>query len=834
MDYNLWYQNNYHLLSGHGLWLRGGEINTLEPQQFEQRRHSILITRLSTWRDTLESFTHKLLYQSAVKDPDFYADMAFLPPPSDTSVFDRDQIPWLLGTSSKAPASSFSMLAISLSIVQELVNLPLVLRKSGIPMSKKERLERPDIPLVILGGASALYTSSLLSDDPLVDGIFAGEEIDNIEKLFHCLKTGRSKKETLEHMETVGGFFQPENRERITTKVSAPLLKENLFLSNASISNGEEQAGKGNLQISEGCPSFCSFCAESFSRKPYREFTVDTLVRAASEMKKNMGLHSVELYSFNFNMHSDFPELLAQMCRLFENVKLKSQRFDLIADNPEILPLIHAAGKSSITCGLEGISGRLRRYLHKSLDNYRLRSSLSLLLRAPIRELKIFLIATGLENEEDFSEYKDLLTFICESMSSAGRHPRVIFSMTPLVRFPFTPLEKEPGCDPSVYREVMLQVERISRSRGFEFRSSASIDDYALSQLLTRAPGSAVIEAIDEAAQECGFIYYEEVPAQFIEIVKKKLRVRGLDFMKVISGAEWTDKSRSPVAINVTPEFMEEASGLLSRFEDRGYCLGRTDEKGVCRGCGACKEEMTRDKIVSLRKETKYSVQSLKDMISKSRAQNRFFPFKISIDRSRRGVPKETMGSVLARALMLCDERLVEGFRGFRGSLTSGRLGTGWICGEDVLTLIWKEDCLQVLEEICSKPAALDKVNGFMRNWMTLQGKDSGTVSFSLEFRSPFHFDISPFLKENALKCTMTKSPEGVCSYCFTPQSLKKKIVESVKSRASSEETVVTVKTGQKFSLQEFMSSSFPMCSGDELVRIEVGAKLDPESPRMV
>src|SRR3954470_24394391 len=100
-DYSDWYERRQPSLSGHGLWLRGGEWNTLPAPELERRKLRVLITRMSTYLDTSESFTHPLLYQALASDPEVYPDMAYLPPPRDGVIMAEDGVPWLLGTQSK-------------------------------------------------------------------------------------------------------------------------------------------------------------------------------------------------------------------------------------------------------------------------------------------------------------------------------------------------------------------------------------------------------------------------------------------------------------------------------------------------------------------------------------------------------------------------------------------------------------------------------------------------------------------------------------------------------------------------------------------------------------
>jgi hypothetical protein len=143
-DYTDWFNSVYPELSAQGAWLRGGELNTLPKQTWEQRPFRVLWTRLSTYYDTGYSFTHQLLYQLSAALPGVYPDLCTLPPRADLERFRQDGLPWLLGSQSKRGPFDFDLIAFSNSIQQELINLPSFLARStrrcsgmGIPRSTR-------------------------------------------------------------------------------------------------------------------------------------------------------------------------------------------------------------------------------------------------------------------------------------------------------------------------------------------------------------------------------------------------------------------------------------------------------------------------------------------------------------------------------------------------------------------------------------------------------------------------------------------------------------------------------------------------------------------------
>jgi radical SAM superfamily enzyme YgiQ (UPF0313 family) len=831
-DYSSWFEKKYPDLSGYGLWLRGGEVNTIPATEFDKRNFRLLITRLSTWRDTAESFTHTLLYQIAANVDGVFPDLAYLPPPKDAEVFDRDNIPWLLGTTSKHGGRDFGMIAFSDSIVQELVNVPLMLGKSDIPVGKQARMADNGAPLVILGGASALYAVGVFSEsDSPVDGIFIGEDARLIGRIFRECAAGRSrgvpKQEILEGLAEIDGFVLPERRPKTVVYQAEPLPPEQL-LADAPVLNNEESLGRGNLQLSEGCACFCSFCAESFSRKPYREFGAEQLLAAALRQKALRGVDDLELYSFNFNMHRDFYRIIADLAPRFASIGLKSQRFDSIAHDADLLAVLHAAEKSSITCGLEGISPRLRRYLHKSLRESDLDKSLSRLLAAPLRELKIFLVATGIECEEDYEELKKLLAGMQTTLRAANRHPRVIFSATILVRFPWTPLEFEDAPDPRVCAAVVRRTEQIVRAAGFEFRASSEPADYWLSQALVRAADPRIGRALLAAQRETGFVYYREVPISFTDAVKRAALDVGISPESLLAGSPPAERMTKPwqgIATGVDERFLVSQWEAARAFRDEGFCGGSAAREGSCMGCDACGSAETKAAITARPAARKFTAEKFRTLLRAKKEQTIPVAFQMSISERLRGLPRKAAGVALARALMLADERLVEPYRGFGGAWTFDTWGTPWLTGDEVITLRWDNGARELLTTIMHDAGFLIKVNRELDGWGKCKGlAESAAVPLgTFSVTSPFPFDPSDYFQKKALKHTRIKRPDGGIGYEMSKESLKKKVLLScVATVQTGGITTVTVVPGPKFSPEEFAKTAFMLPSPQEWVRVEM------------
>ncbi|MFA6748378.1 MAG: hypothetical protein WCS82_00720, partial [Candidatus Riflebacteria bacterium] len=217
-NFNDWFAKNRNRMTGN--WFLGQEPGTINPGRFSAARIKVLIARLSQYQDVCAGITHSYLFQMAASVEGCYADLAFLPPEQDERLMIADSVPLLTATTSKRHPCEFDVIAISNSVLQELVNLPALLKFSGIPLSASERNET-GAPLVILGGSNS-YTHSILhgqidcnfpENKGLVDGVMIGDgelvfckllEVirDNKEQLSRKALTELCKKE-------IPGFYEP-------------------------------------------------------------------------------------------------------------------------------------------------------------------------------------------------------------------------------------------------------------------------------------------------------------------------------------------------------------------------------------------------------------------------------------------------------------------------------------------------------------------------------------------------------------------------------------------------------------------------------------------------
>jgi hypothetical protein len=565
---------------------------------FEDASHRVLIARLSPFRDVDRSLPHLFLFHEVRQAlPDAYIDLAFFPAAPQREMLEREGIPLLIGTQSLRSAEEFDLILISNAYTLELINLPYLLDRSNIPLFASQR--GPEWPLIILGGSNAMAAQAVIREDgdSLVDGAFFGEGEGLVGKLA-SLQIGKpaDKHALLEQAAgRIPGFWAAGSLRKTAKAICQP---EARFLPTDYPVLNTPEAHTAHLQITHGCPAFCSFCFEGYDRKPYRELPLTDVLAAAYQIKQAQGVEEIGLYSFNFNTHSDILPMMLELNRLFDRVSIKSQRADILQQTPTLLEAEVEADKREFTLGIEGISARQRAFLHKSLSGEEIAALIDRLLAQPIRRIKLFYVLTGHETEKDIAEFREFVRWLKETRRTHEKQPRVIFSAGLLIRMPFTPLRYDRlFLEEADWKQIVGPVKSACETNGFEFRLAFDWPAYCASQVLALG-GHWLIEPVVALAKK-GYCFDTRLPEEYWTELQAWMEQAGF------WNAEFLDKKKPeysfPLAFvesNVPADFLYRQYQEAKSGTDTGYCLGSPQQSGRCLGCCACIDEAQRREIV--------------------------------------------------------------------------------------------------------------------------------------------------------------------------------------------------------------------------------------------
>ncbi len=627
---------------------------------FEDAPVRVLIVRLSPLRDVETSFSHLFLFHEVRRAlPEAYVDMLFFPPEDSSPV----------GVQSRRPLRDFSTVLISNAYTLELINLPVLLGSSGLPLFAGERGE--DDPVLILGGSNAMAAQAAIREDrdALVDGIFFGEGEGRVGEIVAALARGggdrRARLETA--AQTGDGLWVAGSRQHTVKAVCRPA--PHLLPVTYPILNTPE-AHTAYLQITWGCPAFCSFCFEGYDRKPYRELPAADLVDVARQLKRIQGAEEVSLYSFNFNTHGEIFDLLLELHRLFDRVGLKSQRADILLRTPGLLEAELAAEKREITLGIEGISARQRAFLHKSLASEDIVALLSRLLEAPIRRIKLFYVLTGYEGDEDLAEFRGFVRWLRDAHQHSPARPRIIFSFGRLVRMPFTPFRYDRlFLEERDWRPIVGAVKSACDMAGFEFRLAADWPEYLSDQVLALG-GYWLVEPLIALARQ-GFLYDGRFPRRYGQELRAWAEKHGhwtADFLGE-KGLDYPFPLEF-VQTDVPAEFVYRQYQEARAGMDRGYCLGDGEGPGRCLGCGACPDEETRRAITHhrIRLPDAGYLTALQETVSRKRRLRPLY-YRFRVGDWLTGVLPEFLNAFVFRQLLTAAPELTDNLLSVREAL---------------------------------------------------------------------------------------------------------------------------------------------------------------------
>ncbi|PKL44851.1 MAG: hypothetical protein CVV41_05650 [Candidatus Riflebacteria bacterium HGW-Riflebacteria-1] len=623
-----WFAANRQRLTGRGVWFQGGEPGTQNPEEFSRARLRVLIVRLSPYSEVAAGITHTYLYQMAAAVAGVFVDMAFMPPENDERLFREAGVPLLSGVGSKEPATAFDLVAVSNSVLQELINLPALLRYSGLPLSCRQRDEQGS-PLLVLGGSNS-YTHSILhgpvsGDCGLVDAVLMGDGEQVFARMLALLRDNatlpRSEKLSL-LQSSLPGLYLPGSYHQVFT--DNPSLVGSLPSRCSPTNDGEliaieaeagaplpvpsnktacsdtsetwlggpllyEGAGSSHVLVSAGCPSFCSFCKESWEQKPYRETPLEQALAAARQLKAGLGLSEISLMTFNANTCSDIYALVDRLGQMFARVSIKSQRFDAVVNAPELLDLQFEAGKRTYTCAMEGISDRMRILLQKNLDEKTILAGVDLLMQRNMRQMKVFLILTGYEQDADVDEFRAFLEKIRQRTAGGKARPRLTFSFAVLFRAPQTPMQYAPSrCSAAAMQKQLDALCAIISAAGFEARISSGPEDAEVSEFIAYADRRHT-PILVEASIARGFRYHGEISRKLHEFWRQRLKQLRLTLL--------CDSERSPATVfpwddidtGISKTFLYKIWQQIESGGEIRACLAAPWGSGKCAGCGACR-----------------------------------------------------------------------------------------------------------------------------------------------------------------------------------------------------------------------------------------------------
>lgn len=439
--------------------------------------------------------------------PDALCERAFLPSAAEERILSRRALP-LSTLESGSPLKDFDVVAFSLSYENDLLNVPSILERGGIPPFRRDRVEAGGPrPLLLAGGFAA-------SLNPEPSGVFADVVVvgDGERAVESLLDLGNPRSEDKgylkslaaipgvyvpagyvpEYLEPVGG--DPGRAGRLRALSGLPgfpgrIVRETVPLREfpplPTILAEEAELGKMALvETSRGCPKMCGFCAAAHACPDFREVPLDHVraaVDAAWPHRRKIGLIGAAVLDWRH-----FRDLATEVLARGGAVSPASVRADLVDE--EIADILKRSGHRTVALAPECGSERLRARIGKRVKDQVFFSAAGTLARAGIVSFKLYFLVgvpgAGRDEETDGAAgfIREFRKTVLEECRAVGRMGTVTVVLSPFVPKPFTPLQWAPMASDG---ELTLRQEGIAA--GVRSIPNVRIDP--------EAPQSAVLQA---------------------------------------------------------------------------------------------------------------------------------------------------------------------------------------------------------------------------------------------------------------------------------------------------------------------------------------------------
>jgi radical SAM superfamily enzyme YgiQ (UPF0313 family) len=446
-------------------------------------RLTVCLAYPNTYRAGMSNLGFQTLYALLNRDQDFLCERAFLPDPSDISMFAPGSSP-LFSLESQKPLTEFDIVAFSVSFENDYPNILKMLTLAGIPLLAEERGQRQ--PLIIGGGISITLNPEPLCD--FFDLFLLGEAEESLPEFMHryenLTRSGRPRRESLFELQRdlegayVPAFYHISYREDqciISRKAEDAALPRRIrkrwvkdidaFLTEQCITAVDAELGSMHLtEVSRGCRRGCRFCAAGFVYRPAR-FRSEQVLQA-SILKGLTAQQKIGLVGTAVSDHPDLKRICRRILAQAGKIAIGSLRLDRMEG--EMLTLLKEGGIETVSLAPEAGSQRLRNVIRKGFDERQIFDAVALLADHDILSIRLyFMVGLPTETDADIDALIQLAGDIKKHVlrCAAGRKPfrRITLSVNQFIPKAVTPFQWCPLASVQSVQKKIRQIEKAFR-----------------------------------------------------------------------------------------------------------------------------------------------------------------------------------------------------------------------------------------------------------------------------------------------------------------------------------------------------------------------------------
>ena len=507
----------------------GGELNQLvRPGDWEAADVRVALAFPDTYAIGMSHLGTQILYWISNHLEGVCTERVFAPWMDAEQVMRDRNVP-LFTWDTRQPVASADVLAFSLQYELCFTNVLNMLDLAGVPLRAAERDDRH--PLVIVGGPQAD------NPEPMADFVDLVVIGDGEHSLTGILEAMREYKR--------GGARRREMIGLLTRRfpwVYAPALYDVQYAADGKLASFRpaedgvpERIARCRtpdfesvavpdrplvpwvpsvhdriaVEIMRGCPQICRFCHASYTKRPLKYRSVESLVDLIERAYHATGHDEISLLSLST---ADYPHLHELADRLNErfkprmvNLSFPSLRIDrMLAAIPHMGTSVRKGG---ITIAVEAACDDMRRAIHKKVTDGNLLEGVREVYKAGWNRIKLYFMAGfPLEREEDIRGIWELSYAVSQERRSLGKSPAAVTaSVSWLVPKPFTPLQWAPQQTREYFLDVRRQLMELKHSQ----RSAVKVQTHLVETSVLegvfargdRRLGAAVYEAWKRGAR---------------------------------------------------------------------------------------------------------------------------------------------------------------------------------------------------------------------------------------------------------------------------------------------------------------------------------------------
>jgi len=555
-----------------------------------------------------------ILYHMVNNTNDFYVERSYMPELRLYNFLCKNNVPVGFGVESKHPFSDFDWIGFSIYFELQFLNMISMLYDSGIPLYSKERLNDKSIPIVCLGGISA-YSSEPVAD--IVDIVFIGDgesQIIEFNELLYKYKNSSMTKEEffIEATNSITGVYIPsfykysfkqdnprfiekiEVIDRLkgkipekVTKALFDITKRPPFHKGVLSALEVNSPGYTSTEINRGCHNSCRFCMASACHKPYREQSLDVLVKYMKEAAKYLGSSVILPYGLNYSSYSQKNLLAEKLCsETTKSIVTATQRIDTFSSI--LSKVLVETGNRGATFAIEAGSQRLRNVVNKEISDEQINFALRTVIEQGYTRLKLYMISNlPFETSEDRMAIVEIFKPIIEYKNSLGKNTKIRISYTEFNAKPFTALQWADITDSTDKLELEGVYQKLT-DLGIVYQRSISGPNHYFLQLLNRVD-RRFCDALVDSVTNYGILFTDKV------MMKGKDLVGHLDNMvkTYVDDSLTTVDFLREVPLDAILPWDNLSTGVSKEFLKNEYLAAKKASvtpscMHACSKCGAC------------------------------------------------------------------------------------------------------------------------------------------------------------------------------------------------------------------------------------------------------